>query len=138
MYQRIMVPVDLAHAGRLEKALACAADLSKHYGIPISYVGVVSTLPSGVGHRPEEYRDELKAFAKAQVESHGLISGDGEAFISHDPAVDLHHTLIEAARKVGADLIVMASHVPGLPEHVISSHAGAVASHADVSVFIVR
>jgi nucleotide-binding universal stress UspA family protein len=33
MYSRIMVPVDLAHIERLEKALATAADLAKHYEI---------------------------------------------------------------------------------------------------------
>jgi hypothetical protein len=32
----------------------------------------------------------------------------------------------------------MASHVPGLPEHIFASNAGAVASHAGMSVFVVR
>jgi hypothetical protein len=34
--------------------------------------------------------------------------------------------------------VVMASHVPGMLEHVWSSHAGRLASHASASVFIVR
>jgi len=40
MYQKIMVPVDLAHVERLGKALGTATDLAKHYGIPVCYVGV--------------------------------------------------------------------------------------------------
>ena len=32
----------------------------------------------------------------------------------------------------------MASHVPGLPEHFFASNAGALASHAEVSVFVIR
>jgi hypothetical protein len=28
--------------------------------------------------------------------------------------------------------------VPGMPEHIFASNAGAVASHAGVSVFVVR
>jgi hypothetical protein len=28
--------------------------------------------------------------------------------------------------------------VPGLPEHIFASNAGAVAAHADVSVFVIR
>ena len=60
------------------------------------------------------------------------------AYSSHDPAADLDHRLIAAGREIGADLIVMASHLPGLPEHLFASNAGAVASHAKVSVFVVR
>jgi nucleotide-binding universal stress UspA family protein len=57
---------------------------------------------------------------------------------SHDPAVDLNETLIEQAEKRGDDLIVMASHIPGVAEHIFSSHAGYVAQHAPVSVMVVR
>jgi hypothetical protein len=32
----------------------------------------------------------------------------------------------------------MASHVPGIQEHVFESNAGKVSLHADVSVFVVR
>jgi hypothetical protein len=28
--------------------------------------------------------------------------------------------------------------VPGLPEHIFASNAGTVASHAEISVFVVR
>ena len=39
---------------------------------------------------------------------------------------------------VGADLVIMASHVPGMLEHIFSSHGGYIAQHAKVSVFVVR
>jgi nucleotide-binding universal stress UspA family protein len=32
----------------------------------------------------------------------------------------------------------MGSHVPGFAEHLFSSNAGYLASHTDISVFIVR
>jgi len=43
-----------------------------------------------------------------------------------------------AAKEAGCDLVVMASHVPGFREHILSSNAGYVASHAPISVFVVR
>lgn len=137
MYSKIMVPVDLARIERLEKAIATASDLAKHYDIPICFVGVTTETPSDVAHTPAEYAEKLRQFGNGQSERHGLEI-ETAAFPSHDPAVDLDETLIGAANDKGADLIVMASHVPGVPEHVFASNAGAVASHAEVSVFVVR
>ena len=41
-------------------------------------------------------------------------------------------------RRLRIDLIVMASHVPGVAEYVFASNAGYLASHADLSVLVVR
>ena len=137
MYQRILVPIDLAHIERLEKAITTATDLAKHYRIPICFAGVTAETPTEVAHSPEEFESKLNAFAVEQSGRHGLTI-EARAYPSHDPAVDLDAALIAAAEENAADLIVMASHVPGLPEHFFASHAGAVASHAKVSVFVVR
>ena len=137
MYRKIMVPVDLAHIERLDKALATATDLAKHYGTSICFVGVTAETPTEVAHNPTEFGAKLKEFGARQSAKHGL-DVETAAYPSHDPAVDLDRTLIAAAEQNGADLIVMASHVPGLQEHIFASHAGAVASHARVSVFVIR
>lgn len=137
MYKKILVPVDLAHIERLDKALSTAADLARHYQVPVCYVGVSAAAPSGVAHTPQEFADKLESFAADQAAKHGLRA-EAAAPISHDPAVDLAATLVRSVADNGADLVVMASHVPGLPEHIFSSNAGAVAAHATVSVFVVR
>ncbi len=137
MYKKIMVPLDLAHVDHLVKAIGVSTDLAKHYGIPVCFVGVTAETPTEVAHTPHEYAKKLAEFGAAHAQMHGLTV-DTVAYSNHDPAVDLDKTLMEAARDKGADLIVMASHIPGLPEHIFASHAGAVASHAEVSVFVVR
>jgi len=137
MYKKIMVPVDLAHLERLDKAITTATDLAKHYRIPICFVGVTAETPTEVAHTPKEFAEKLAAFGARVSQEHGLEI-DTAAYPSHDPAVDLDDTLIAAAKENGADLIVMASHVPGLAEHLFASNAGAVASHAKVSVFVIR
>ncbi len=137
MFNRILVPVDLAHIDRLNKAITAATDLAKFYRIPIIFAGVTADQPTAVAHTPTEYVDKLRDFGKAQSEAHGLDI-DTAAYASHDPAVDLATTLIEAAQDTGADLIIMASHVPGFADHIFTSNAGAVAVHATVSVFVVR
>ncbi|WP_107852131.1 universal stress protein [Oceanimonas marisflavi] len=138
MYQRIMIPVDLAHEERLDKALKTGADLARLYDIPVCYVGVTSSAPGEVAHNPQEFEQKLKAFASAQAARHRLREVCTQACVSPDPAVDLDRTLLKAVKNSGADLVVMASHVPGLAEHLFASNAGYVANHAGVSVLVVR
>jgi nucleotide-binding universal stress UspA family protein len=137
MYSKIMIPIDLAHAERLDKAITTAIDIARMYTIPICMVGVTAETPTGVAHSPNEFEQKLEAYGAEQASKHG-IAIETATHASHDPAIDLDKRLIDAATKSGADLIVMASHVPGMPEHIFASNAGAVASHAGVSVFVVR
>ena len=137
MYKKIMVPVDLGHTEALGKALATAADLSRVYSAPVQMVAVTPTAPTAVAHNPEEFARKLADYAAAESARYGVAFA-ADALTSPDPAADLDETLGREAHAIGADLIVMASHVPGLAEHLRASRAGYLASHSDVSVFVVR
>lgn len=132
-----MVPVDLTHAERLEKALGCAADLAKQYAAEVTYTGVASSSPSSIAHNPEEYAQKLEAFAQAQAAERGITT-KALAITSHDPATDLDATLLKAIKESGADLVIMASHVPNVTDYIWASNGGTIASHAKVSVMLVR
>ncbi|OWU83461.1 universal stress protein UspA [Oceanicola sp. 22II-s10i] len=137
MFSNIMVPVDLAHEDRLSKALSCAGELAKSSGATVTYVGVSAATPSSVAHTPEEFAKKLDAFAAAQGEKHGVTTR-AHAVTSHDPATDLDPTLLKAVDETGADLVVMASHVPNITDYIWPSNGGSVAGHAKVSVLVVR
>lgn len=137
MYKKIMVPIDLAHVERLGKAIDTATDLAKIYSIPVLFVGVTAETPTPIGHNPKEYAEKLQQFGAKQSEEHGLVI-ETKAYPSHDPAADLVRNLIAAATENDVDLIVMASHVPGFPDHFFVANAGSVAVHARISVFVVR
>jgi nucleotide-binding universal stress UspA family protein len=137
MYRRIMVPVDLEHAEALDKALATAAALARHYGATATYVAVTAAAPGAIAHDPQEFAEHLESFAREQGRRHGIETTQLTR-VSHDPTTDLDTTLLDAADDLDADLIVMASHVPGVVEHIFASNAGYVASHAKMSVFVVR
>jgi nucleotide-binding universal stress UspA family protein len=137
MFKRIMAPVDLAHKESLEKALKATGDIAKHYNAPVTYVGVAASAPGALGHNPKEFGEKLSAFAAGQAEEYG-ITADSRPVISHDPSVDLDHALMKAADEMGADLVVMASHVPGLADYAWPPHGGRIAAHAHASVFVVR
>jgi len=137
MYSDIMVPVSLAHLDRLDKALKVAADLARHYGAKLHYVGVTATPPSDVAHNPNEFAEKLQRFAAEQGVLYN-IEVQAHPLISHDPTSDLNLVLEHAEETIGVDLVVMASHLPGFADLLFGSHGGHVASHSNMSVFVVR
>lgn len=137
MFSTIMVPVDLEHTEMMEKALTVAADLATQYDATVNLVGVSQSVATKVARTPEAFAEKLAAFAAEQSQKRGLTI-QSRPEISHDIRIDLDAVLSRAATAINADLIVMASHVPGLAEHVFASNAGYLASHAKMSVFVVR
>ena len=137
MYKNILLPVDLEHHDQISKAVAVGADLAKHYGADITVVGVTTSQPSAVANTPEEFEKKLDAYASARSKDFGIDIG-AKMMVSHDPTIDIDDVLQLAASELDTDLVVMASHVPGLLEHVFASRAGYLASHANVSVMVVR
>lgn len=136
MFKRIMIPVDLGRAEALERALQVGADLAGHYGAEIHYVSVTGNLPSETARNPGEFREKLQRFAAAEAEARSIASTHGHAVISHDPSIDMDRQLAAAVDDIGADLVVMGSHIPHWYE--FGSHGGHLASHAHCSVMIVR
>ncbi|AVO38189.1 universal stress protein [Pukyongiella litopenaei] len=137
MFSKIMVPVDLTHGGKLGRALEVAADLARHYGAEICYVAVTAATPGPLAHNPKEFAARLDDFARSEADRRG-VTATSHSVVSHDPAVDLDTALLAARKETGADLVVMASHVPGIADWLVPNHGGHMAQHAGVSVMIVR
>lgn len=136
MFKHIMTPVDLGHAGRLDRALQVTADLAKHYGADVTFVGVTWPQPSKIAHSPEEFARKLQTFAEEQKSERGIAEARSHMIVAHDPSIDLDPRLAAAVDEVGADLIVMGSHIPRHFE--FSSHGAALASHTDASILLIR
>ena len=138
MYSRILVPVDLENADQLGKALDLAGAIAKENDAEVVYVDVVDAVPT-TSTRTEGQRiaNRLRAFAAEQAAHHGIKTKDHVA-LRGDLHLNVGADIIKAATEAKCDLIVMASHVPGLKEHILASNAGYVASHAPMSVYVVR
>lgn len=137
MFKTLMVPVDLAHPERLERALSTAALVARASGGSIHLVAVTMSGPTQLAHTPEEFDTKFEAFAAEQ----GALSNTemlAHTVLSNDPAIDLDALLIETADALDADLVVMATHIPGAAEYVFASHGGHLAAHAKQSVLLIR
>ncbi|MBZ4023966.1 universal stress protein UspA [Rhodobacter sp. TJ_12] len=137
MFKTIMVPVDLRHAPALGKALSIAADLAKTHGAKVIYVGVTSPEPNELGHNPAEFETRLKAFVAGEMAARGH-QGEAHMVVSNDPTAELDGALAKTCASLGADLVVMATHLPNVTDYLWASHGESVAKHVKASVFLVR
>ncbi|MEX0382035.1 universal stress protein [Spiribacter sp. 1M153] len=137
MFKKILVPVDLAHIEAIQRALSTSADLARHYGAEVCYMAVTTSTPGTVARTPEEYEHKLEAFASGQEAVHGQKTSS-RCINSPDPTADLDRLILKSIEAVGADLVVMATHLPRHLDAVMPSHGDRIASHTDVSVFLVR
>ena len=137
MFTHIMVPVDLAEKESWQRAVDVACDLASHYDARITLVSVSGGLQGKVSHSQAEYGRRLGIYADELAAAHGLIVGSLNYGVP-DPSVEVDQKLIEAMTELQADLVIMASHQPGWVEYLVNSHGGRLASHAPISIFLVR
>jgi len=136
MYKTILVPVDLAHTERCQPMIEVARKLGGEGSrIILLYVEeqvpnwIASELPAGILEKSSESaHSELKAMANAAA-----LRADVEIRSGHS-----HNTILSVADEMDADLIVIASHKPGLQDYFLGSTAAKVVRHAGCSVLVVR
>lgn len=138
MYSRILVPVDLDNVDKLTKALDLAGKTAKLNSATVVFVSVADAVPTMSAHtEAEQMAVGLERFIETQADTYGIRVSD-RVVLRGDLNLNIGKDIIKAATDAKCDLIVMASHVPGLKEHVLASNAGYVASHAPMTVYVVR
>ncbi len=136
MYKTVMIPIDMAHIEE-GKAMVEAAKVHAAKDARIILLNVVEEVPSYVAAElPSGILDKSKESAfqelKAVVEEAG-IEADVEIRAGHP-----YRTILEAAEDDKVDLIIIASHKPGLQDYFLGSTAARVVRHASCSVLVVR
>ena len=141
MYKDILFTVDLGEESSWRKALPVAVEYAQAFGCCLHVMTVVpgfgmsmigQFFPQGYEEKMRERTNaELHAFVKAHVPE-GVpvqhIVGEGTVY----------STIIETAKQIGADLIIMQSHRPELGDYLLGPNAARVVRHAACSVLVVR
>ncbi|WP_338549351.1 universal stress protein [Roseovarius phycicola] len=137
MFKHILVPVDLDEKDNVQRAIAVASDQAKLYSAKLTLISVTGGLQAKMSHSSVKYAQLLGEFAAEQAAQHG-VKINSHVYGVPDPSVEVDRKLLEAIVEFEADLVVMATHQPGWVEYFIASHGGRMATHAPVSVFVVR
>ncbi len=137
MYARIIVAVDLEHAAQAQALLRRAMQLVNTNG-EIRLIHVLEEVPGYIAAElPRDLAERRRA--EAAVELRAMIDPAKAAGITHEVRRGAASgQIIQAAEDCGADLIMIASHRPGLRDYFIGSTAARVIRHATCSVLVER
>lgn len=135
MYQHILVPVSFEDNPNVTQAVALARKLLSKGG-RITLLHVMEQIPAyAVNYVPEGFHDEAKS---AIVASMADMAGDMEDLRCIVVEGHSGRTILDWAGQNATDMIVIASHRPGLQDYFLGSTAAQVVRHAQCSVHVVR
>ncbi len=136
MYKKILVPIDMAHVAEGKKNVGDALEhATEDAKIILLYVveeipnWAAISLPADLIDRSlAESHEELKAIANATGRKMDVEIRTGHSY----------NTILDVAEEKEVDLIIVASHRPGLQDYFLGSTAAKVVRHAKCSVLVIR
>ncbi len=140
MFKNFLVAVDLEHDTHNGGLLRVTSDMANAQGAQVHLLHVIRAAPAVVSQfLPKSYESmaseriekDLTALA-AKVE---LDEGGATVSVRFG---DVYQEILAHAEKIGADLIIVASHKPNVGDYLLGTTAARVVRHASCSVFVVR
>jgi len=140
MYRRILVPIDLADVELAKPAITTALMMAKESNGAIRLVNVLPMTPVMLAeYVPPDFEAQQRASAEQAIAIVAKETGLGPERISivvRQGTVD--REILDEAKAMKADLIVMSSHRTGMRTYFLGSNAGHVMRYATCSVLVVR
>lgn len=135
MYSNILVPIAFDEDRNTEAALRVAEALRSEGGL-ITAIHVIEEMPNYV----TTYIDEAQMHRARQEIAAALATklGDHEGIATRVVTGHSGRTILEVAEAENHDLIVIASHRPGLQDYFLGSTAARVVRHASCCVHVIR
>jgi len=138
MYNTIIVAVDLARADELDKSVHAAAELAKATDAKAWMVAITGKAKPHEGSRDTAaFERKLADFAADKGRQYGVTFAT-RVMLTGDAYTDVTKRLYQAVDELDADLLVLASHEPGLREYVLPSRSASIVRHVKCSVLVVR
>lgn len=136
MYQNILVPVVLAHTANTDAAIELAQSLKKEGG-SITLLNVIDPVFSANSpYMPKDIIAKNKETTEAEIkELASKVDGTKVVIL---PAGSPGVTITNYASENQVDLIIIASHKPGLSDYFLGSTAARVVRHATCAVHVIR
>ncbi len=139
MFTKILVPVDLDDLDHQLRAIAAARTIAVADKRPLALLSVVQRLgnyASTFFPKDFERRASADALQRLQTLAERELTGlSVETIVAHGAIYD---EILSTQQRIGADLIVMASHRPELQDYLLGPNAARVVRHAPCSVMVIR
>jgi len=140
MYQRILVPIDLADVELAKPAVASAVVMAKESDGIVRLVNVLPITPPMLAeYVPPDFDEQQRASAEEAI---GIVAKETGLPLARVSTVvrqgSIDREILDEAKTMHADLIVMSSHRTGVRTYFLGSNAGHVVRYARCSVLVVR
>jgi nucleotide-binding universal stress UspA family protein len=140
MFKQILVPVDLADTDLAKAAIETAVSLASASGGSVRLLNVLPTTPVMLAeYVPPDFDAQQRQSAEEALaivaKESGINAGRISAAVRQG---GIYHEVLEEAKSIHADLIVMSSHRPAMKTYFLGSNAGHVVRYARCSVLVVR
>ena len=140
MYQRILLPVDLADPNLAKPALDDAVIFATASGGEIRLINVLPSTPAMLSeYVPPDFDIQQR---KSAEEALSIIAKDVQFASGRVTSIvrqgGIYQEILDEAKSYDADLIVMSSHRTGVRTYFLGSVAGHVVRYAGCSVMVVR
>ncbi len=140
MFKHILVPIDLAATDLVKPAIAAAVSLARVSDgdirllnvLPITPVMLAEYVPPDFDAQQRQSSEEALAIIAQEA---GLPPGRVSFAVRQG---GIYHEVLEEAKAIGADLIVMTAHRPAMKTYFLGSNASHVVRYAKCSVLVVR
>lgn len=136
MYKSILVPIDLAHI-EIGRAMTKRAVALSDDDVKITLLHVIGDIPAyAQSYLPEGQMQKNLAESKATLK--GLadaLNVEVDVVVRYGSPSPV---ILDEAEERDIDLIIIASHHPGIKDYLMGSTASRVVRHADCSVLINR
>jgi nucleotide-binding universal stress UspA family protein len=140
MFKRILVPVDLTEPEFAKPAIDAAIELARASGGVVRVVNVLPMTPVMLAeYVPADFDEQQRQSAEEAMAVLSKESGlEAARFSTVVRQGGIYHEVLEEAKLLPADLIVMSSHRPAMKTYFLGSNAGHVVRYAKCSVLVVR
>jgi nucleotide-binding universal stress UspA family protein len=140
MFKTILVPVDLSEPEIGKPAIDAAVNLARQSGGKVHLLSVSPHLPPMMGeYLPADFettqRNRIHEALNDMAASAGIHAGQVTTAMRSG---GIYHEILEEAKEIGADIIVMSSHRPAMSTYLLGSNATHVVRHAPCSVMVIR
>jgi len=140
MFQKILIPIDLADPNYAKPAIETAVALARTSNGSIRLVNVIPMTPVMLAeYVPPDFDVQQKSSAEEALATVAAESGlDPSKLSTVVRQGGIYHEVLEEAKTFGCDLIVMSSHRPAMKTYFLGSNAGHMVRYAKCSVLVVR
>ena len=140
MFHKLLVPVDLAEPDLAKRAIGAACSMVRDSGGTVRLLNVMPMTPVMLAeYVPPDFETQQKT---ASEEALAIIAQECALEPGRVTSVvrqgGIYHEILEEAKQLGADLIVMSSHRPAMKTYFLGSNAGHVVRYAKCSVLLLR